>query len=353
MIKLDSNSVTKQNIVFQTFFWMALFLIGEAKIYAEYENPVFSKFGPYDLCHLLFQIIGANFIYFVLIKKVFYKKQYVAFSASLLVSLYLLSVANRWFAIYVAEPFFIDIPQDNFVEILTDINYLFICYIVPIATASFIFVSVMFMLDLRDEKQHSTQLLKEKAELELKALKTQLNPHFLFNTLNNIYSLSIIDPEKTSESISRLSNILDYILYKGHKKLISITDEMKVIHDYIELEKLRYDSRLELKIAEKIDSENLVPPLLFLSLVENAFKHGAANIAGAIYIFIFVETNADESVFRVENSFVPKEINDEKGLGLKIIQEQLKIIYGDRGLYSVENENNRFIVQITIPANEN
>lgn len=350
---MNSDSTFKQKVVFQVFFWALFFLIGEAKIYAEYKNPLFSMIIPYDMCHLIFQIVSANFIYFVLIKKVFYKKQYFVFIISLILSTYVISVSNRIFAIYVAEPFFIVEPQDDLVTILTDLNYLFFCYVIPIATASFVFVSVAFMLDLRNEKQHSVQLLKEKAELELKALKTQLNPHFLFNTLNNIYSLSMIDSQKTSESIHRLSNILDYILYKGHKKLITVTDEMKVIQDYIELEKLRYDSRLELKITEKINTINLVPPLLFLSLVENAFKHGAAHISGAVFIFIFVETNAEKTIFRVENSFIPKENDAEKSLGLKIIQEQLKIIYGDLSSYSVENEDNRFIVEITIPANEN
>lgn len=283
----------------------------------------------------------------------FYKKQYFLFAFSFVLSLYVISVLNRIFTIYIAEPFFINVPQDDLLSILTDLNYLFCYYMIPIISASFIFVSVMFMLDLRNEKQFSTELLRQKAELELKALKTQLKPHFLFNTLNNIYSLSIIDPEKTSESISRLSNILDYILYKGQIKLIKIDDEMKVINDYIELEKIRYDERLQLKIEEKIGSQNLVPPLLFLSLVENAFKHGAGNILGEIYIAISVETDLEKSTFRIENSFIPKENIEDSGLGLKIIQEQLEIIYGDRASCIIQNENNLFSVEIIVPANEN
>ncbi|WP_343696135.1 histidine kinase [Flavobacterium sp.] len=348
-----SNNLIRKNLVFQVSFWLLFFLIGEAKIYAEYRHPVFSMIILYDLCHLIFQIISANFIYFILIKKIFYKKQYFVFVISLIASIYVFSVLNRIFTIYIAEPFFIDDPQDDLIAILTDLSYLFCYYVIPIVTASFVFVSVVFMLDLRHEKQYSTQILKEKAELELKALKTQLNPHFLFNTLNNIYSLSIINSQKTSESISRLSNILDYILYKGQRKLISVSDEMKVIFDYVELEKLRYDSRLELKITEQIQSANLVPPLLFLSLVENAFKHGAASISGNIFISVFVETNAEKSFFRIENSFVPKESHCEKSMGLKIIQDQLKIIYGDRSFCSIKTEASRFIVELTIPANEN
>lgn len=353
MIKSNLNNNVRQNVVFQVSFWLLFFLIGEAKIYAEYRQPVFSMNFPYDLCHLIFQVLCANFVYFILIKKVFYKKHYFLFVISLIACIYLLSVANRVFAIYVAEPFFTNEPQDDLVSILTDLSYLFCYYVVPIATASFVFVSVAFMFDLRNEKQYSVEILKEKAELELRALKTQLKPHFLFNTLNNIYSLSIIDSEKTTESISRLSNILDYILYKGQNKLISVSDELSVIYDYVELEKLRYDSRLELKITEQIMNVNPVPPLLFLSLVENAFKHGAASISGNIFISIFIATDDKKTVFKIENSFVPKDKNDEKSMGLKIIEEQLKIIYGDRSSYLVKNIDNRFSVEIIVPANEN
>lgn len=353
MIKSNLHHNVKQSVVFQICFWLLFFLIGEAKIYAEYEHPLFSMIIPYDLSHLIFQILCANFIYFILIKKMFYKKHYFLFVISIIACIYLFSILNRIFAIYVAEPFFINEPQDNLISILTDLSYLFCYYVVPIVTACFVFVSVAFMFDLRNEKQYSVQILKEKAELELNALKTQLNPHFLFNTLNNIYSLSIIDSDKTSESISRLSNILDYILYKGQKKLILISDELKVIHDYVELEKLRYDSRLELKITEEISALNLVPPLLFLSLVENAFKHGAGSISGNIFISILIKTDAEKTIFKIENSFVPKENNNEKSLGLKIIQEQLKIIYGDRSSNLIQNQDNLFSVEIIIPANEN
>lgn len=352
MIK-NSNSTQKQKIIFQVIFWCAFFLIGEVKIYAEYKNPMFSQIIPYDLTHLLFQIIGANFAYSILIKKLFYRKQYIVFAVSTIMGIYGISVLNRLFTIYIAEPFFIETPQDDVWNIITDVNYLFCFYVIPIVTASFIFVSVSFMLDLRNEKENSVQLLKEKAELELKALKTRLNPHFLFNTLNNIYSLSIINSNKTSESISRLSNMLDYILYKAEKKMVLISEEMKVIKDYIELEKLRYNERLQLIVTENIQSENQIPPLLFLSLVENAFKHGKAGNTGKIAIFISIETDAVKTVLKVENSFIPKENMNSKGLGLKIIQDQLKIIYGDQSQFKIENENGFFKVQIQIPANEN
>lgn len=353
MINIFSKSINRQNFIFQLVFWTAFFSIGEVKIYTEYKHLKFAQVIPYDLSHLLFQVIEANFAYHVLIKKVLYKKQYFLFAFGLILSLYISSALNRIFTIYIAEPFFIDIPQDNVAAIFTDLNYLFCYYTLPIITASFVFVSTQFVLDLRNEKQKSVQLLKEKAQIELKALKTRLNPHFLFNTLNNIYSLSIINSDKTSESISRLSNMLDYILYKGDKKLVFVSEEMKVIHDYIELEKLRYNARLKLEITENIHSQNQIPPLVFLSLVENAFKHGSVSNHGIISISIWLETDSTKSVFKVENSFVPKKTVQQEGLGLMIIQEQLKLIYGDNCLYNIENENGIFKIQITIPANEN
>jgi LytS/YehU family sensor histidine kinase len=135
--------------------------------------------------------------------------------------------------------------------------------------------------------------------------------------------------------------------------MVLISEEMKVIKDYIELEKLRYNERLQLVVAENIQSENRIPPLLFLSLVENAFKHGKAGNTGKIAIFISIETDAVKTVLKVENSCLPKENRDSKGMGLKIIQDQLKIIYGDQSQFKIENKNGFFKVQIQIPANEN
>lgn len=350
IVKITKKKSIQQNISYQFIFWIGLFLFGMAKDYDQYNDDNFNEILIYNLSHWVFQIAAANFIYFVLIDRFFNSKKYFLFLLCLVVSIYLISVINRFFIVYGVEPIFMNYPKDSLEDIVTDLNYLLFHYVFSIVTGSFIFISTMFMIRYRNEKENTTQLLKEKAELELKALKSQLNPHFLFNTLNNIYALSLTNSEIASESIHRLSDILDYILYKGQRKAVLISDELLIIDDYIELEKLRYDERLKVCKFEKLESSNNIPPLLFLSLVENAFKHGSGKLSGETKINIWVETNPDYSILKVENTCMETGELEKEGLGLKNIKEQLYLYYNTRFELSVVKENNWFTITIKIPA---
>ncbi|KFF21436.1 sensor histidine kinase [Chryseobacterium sp. JM1] len=350
-MKFGQQHHLRQNVYFQLFFWTALFLFGTVRDYGEYDGSMSSTTLIYNFCHWIFQIAGANFIYYVLIRNFFDRKKYVTFFLYLILSLYLISVMNRIFIVYGAEPFFIDEPQDSFYSIFTDIRYLLTHYTFSLISAAFIFISVMFMIRYRDEKENTTQLLKEKAELELKSLKSQLNPHFLFNTLNNIYALSLINSEKTSESISRLSDILDYILYKGPKNEISVSEELAVIDHYIVLESLRYNQE-RLKISKEINlnSAATIPPLLYLTLVENAFKHGAGKSKDQTEIKIDISSDESYLIFKIENTCGDDETSDPEGIGLKNIEKQLSLHYPDHFVFNVSRENHIFKVEIKTPA---
>lgn len=347
------NMKYKKQIGYQILFWIALFLLGLARNYGEHENPGFKEFLYYDLCHWIFQIMGANFIYFVLIRKFFDTKKYLSFTLYLVLSLYCLGVLNRLFIVYLAEPFFATYPKESFTEIFSDIRYLLFHYIFPILSGAFIFISVMFILRYQDEKNNRLQLQKEKSELELMLLKSQLNPHFLFNTLNNIYSLSVSGSAATAQSIERLSDILDYILSKGQHKMVDINEELKIIDDYIELEKLRYDERLIMNKSENIGSQAHIPPLLYLSLVENAFKHGAEKTSGNVEINISVITDFDFAIFKVENNFSETSTDDRIGIGLNNIRKQLELYYSDKYLLKIEKNENWFSVKVTTPLYDN
>lgn len=334
---------------YQIIFWIALFSFGLARNYGEHDNPDFAALFYYDVCHWIFQIIGANFIYFILIRKYFDSKKYIPFFIHLFLSLYILGVFNRIFIIYAAEPFFTDEPKDSIIDIFSDVRYLLFHYIITIISGAFIFISIMFILRYKNEKHNRLQLEKEKTELELKVLKSQLNPHFLFNTLNNIYSLSVSNSSATAQSISRLSDILDYILRKGQNKWVNVAEEMKIIDDYIELEKLRYNERLKINIFKNIRYSAVIPPLLYLSLVENAFKH-SEKISGNVEINIFLETDLNFIIFKVENHF-SKNISDNgtAGIGLKNINKQLELYYTDAYSLEIEKPENWFSVKVTTP----
>lgn len=348
-MKKASGQYLKKEIVYQSIFWIALFVFGIFRTYGEYDKVNFGKLFYYDLCHWIFQIIGANWIYYVLIRKLFERKKYLLFTICFFVGMYLLGVLNRIFVVYVAEPFFASESQDSLKDILTDIQYLLYHYILPVISAAFIFISMKFMLRYKDEKQNTLQLQKEKSELELKALKSQLNPHFLFNTLNNIYALSITDSDATSRSISRLSDILDYILYKGQKEKVSVAEEFNIVKDYIALEMLRYDERLKVNIEEQIGFPGVIPPLLYLSFVENAFKHGAEKTNGPVEIRISIETNVQDAIFTVENQFFEKSSEKRSGIGLENVKRQLDLYYPNDYSLVVKQEDKWFKVELKTP----
>lgn len=348
-LRLDKK--IQQTIRYQTLFWIGLLLFGLARNYSEHEPANFKEFIFYDVCHWIFQIIGANLIYFVLILQFLDRKKYVQFALYLITGLYGLAVLNRIFVIYIAEPYFVDYPKDDMISILTDLKYLFYHYILPLITGSFIFISVMLMLRYKNEKLHTIQQLqKEKIALELKALKSQLNPHFLFNTLNNIYSLSINNSGQVSQSISRLSDILDYILYKGQQKLVPITDELRIIDDFIALEKLRYDERLEINKFVAVTVAHSIPPLLYLSLVENAFKHGAEKTNKNVVINIWVTADEEGTTFKVENTFFEKEAEERTGIGLENIKQQLELYYLNQYTLKIEKKDTWFKVAVITPG---
>ncbi|WP_426482300.1 sensor histidine kinase [Chryseobacterium sp. R2ACT005] len=351
MMKTPSGTQIRQTLYFQLFFWIALFLFGTARMYGEYESGAFKEIMIYNFCHWIFQIAGANFIYFVLIRHFFDRKKYVTFSLYLIISLYAISVINRFFLVYIAEPLFTKEVKDSIFSIFTDIPYLLLHYTFTIISGAFIFISIMFFIRYKDEKERTIKLQKEKTELELQSLKSQLNPHFLFNTLNNIYSLSISHSDKTSQSISQLSDILDYILYKGQKKWVTVSDELAIIEHYIALESLRYhNERLKIQKRTRLNSPNTIPPLLYLTLVENAFKHGVGKSSETTEIKIEVETNDLHSVFKIENTFSDHQTANEKGIGLQNIQRQLLHHYQKNFTFSISQENNIFKVEISTPS---
>lgn len=347
-MKKTSGIKLGREIVHQTAFWIALFVFG----IWQHDRQNFIQILYYDIGHWIFQIIGANFIYSVLIRKFFERKKYVLFTIGFAFGIYLLGVLNRIFIVYAAEPLFTDEPQDSIIDIFTDIQYLLFHYLLPIISGAFIFISMKFMLRYKDEKQNTLQLQKEKSELELKVLRAQLNPHFLFNTLNNIYSLSITDPDSASRSISRLSDILDYILYQGQKDLVSVGDEFNIVKEYIALETIRYDERLKVSVEEKIDLPSRIPPLLYLSFVENAFKHGAEKTNGHIEIRISIETTTEHAIFMVENQFSEKLHDSRSGIGLENIKRQLELNYPNRYSLGIKKADSWFKVKLMTPGND-
>lgn len=182
-------------------------------------------------------------------------------------------------------------------------------------------------------KRTAQQLRIEKQEAELNYLKSQTNPHFLFNTLNNIYSLSRDKSDLAPESIMRLSKILRFMLYEAGGSYIAIEQELKIVNDYLELEKLRYDETLRINFNYDVeDMRQALPPLLLIPLVENAFKHGAAETRDRPFVDIHLSVKNRQLSFVVKNSVDGSERSVKENIGLSNLRRQLELQYTDYNL---------------------
>lgn len=232
-------------------------------------------------------------------------------------------------------------------QTLSVVRYMYgmidIMFVVGLAFAMELFL-------LNQQSQHREKLLqKEKLEAELKFLRTQTNPHFLFNTLNNIYALARKKSDDTANVVMKLSKLLRFMLYESRNDTISIAEEIRVLEDYIELERIRYNERLTVRFNKAIDCDNqAIAPLILLPFVENAFKHGASEARFSSYIYIDIELKEGQLKFTVENS---KDEEPEKpiteNIGLSNVRRQLELMYPEHGLH-VQNEKNKFYIHLTI-----
>lgn len=181
-------------------------------------------------------------------------------------------------------------------------------------------------------RQKAQQLLIEKQQAELNYLKSQTNPHFLFNTLNNIYSLARDKSDLAPEMILRLSKILRYMLYEAGGPYIAIEQELKIIGDYISLEKLRYDDSLRINFNYDVeDMKQSLPPLLLIPLVENAFKHGVSETRYQPFIDIHLSVTGRQLAFFIKNSTddYSGDGTVKENIGLSNLRRQLELLYTD------------------------
>ncbi len=207
---------------------------------------------------------------------------------------------------------------------------------------------------VQQNESHETEKQNLKSELNL--LKAQLHPHFLFNTMNNLYALSLEESGKTSEGIAKMSELLRLVLYECNEAEIPLSKEIQLIQDYIDLEKLRYDKRLHVSFDISGNYEQVkIAPMLFFTFVENCFKHGSRNDPEKPYILIKIEVDNAVVRFFAENS--KPEINKSigtkiGGIGLKNVRKRLKLIYGKNYNLEITNSKEKFVVSLVINRNE-
>lgn len=211
-------------------------------------------------------------------------------------------------------------------------------------------ISLPIVLALQWGKQNNQilSLEKEKSQSELDLLKQQLNPHFFFNTLNNLYALSLQKSEKTSESILQLSELMRYTIYKGQEKSVSLGQELKYLEDYIQLQQIRLKNPLNLKFEKNINNPKLeIAPLLLIVFIENAFKHGIETAENSAFLNISLVCNEKELYFSCENSF-DEENTNIPGIGIANLKKRLDLLYPNKYSLKLSSENHIFKAELKL-----
>jgi LytS/YehU family sensor histidine kinase len=201
-----------------------------------------------------------------------------------------------------------------------------------------------------EKRKLSTELKLKEAELKL--LKAQIHPHFLFNTLNNLYGLALEKSDDAPDLVLRLSEILDYILYRCDEKRVLLSDEIDNLKNYIEIEKIRYSEKLQMKVDFSLSSNKLkIAPLIILPFIENAFKHGVSNYPGVAFVNAKISLADNTLLFKIENSKNPgmeSKNGYSKGIGLKNARKRLDLIYPDKYILKINDHSETFSVNLTI-----
>lgn len=212
-------------------------------------------------------------------------------------------------------------------------------------------VCIYIIGDYLSKQRLNEQLIRAKAEAEIKLLKGQLHPHFLFNSLNNIYSLALMKSDLTADSILKLTELLDYLVYRANMERVAIAKEVQLLENYLDLEKLRYGDKLKVEMEFDLENENLLlPPLLLLPFAENCFKHGGVGRDGFFNIKMRLHADGKKLAFNISNS--KKKSREDKhvngGVGLENIRKRLTLLYPERHELQIENSPERYEVNLKI-----
>jgi len=317
------------------------------------SNAPFLENVAFNLVFLSFNILAVYSILYYLMPKYLYVRRYFLFTI-LAVAMVLLSSALLGLSLYLLH-MLLNIEHGAFFKFPTILG----------PTLGSVGTSVIFLMIAKLVKNNITSEQKnesleiEKVENELKFLKSQLNPHFLFNALNNIYFLIKKDPDTAAESLAKFSDMIRYQLYECNEDKILLSQEIDYIKNYIKISSLGKSESTDIKVNIQEGLEELkITPLILVPLVENAFKHIGENDQGENYIDIDISMNENLLTCKTINSIGKKDLNkpDKKtiaqakdsGLGLQNLQRRLSLLYPNNHEYKIVNEKGSYASTLEI-----
>lgn len=355
-IKTPALFLKRYRFWLHIFFWTGL-LIYDSVVWGLVDGAYSEKLIS-SLIELPVKAFATYFTLYVLIDKFLIKKRYGAFLALLILSMGASGILLRIINYYIIYPLYypagLEMPLFFPPKVLIAI---FVTYSLVAIVASFHLIKHYYEHQQASQllQQTAQQLEKDKLSAELKLLKSQINPHFLFNTLNNLYVLTLNNSPRAPLMVHKLSELMSYMLYDSNQPEVLLEKEVQYIKNYIDLEKIRYGDRLEVSLNIYGTIQGImVAPLLILPFVENGFKHGARNQLHHGWIQIDIESDARALTLKVENS--KPAFQEEKmvssGVGLSNLRRRLDHLYPSRYSLQMFNEQDTYLAILKVTLTE-
>ncbi len=324
-------------------FWLFIITIKLIRIIPFYEGEELVRSLKTISITTPLDIISFAFFYYLIVPRFIYNKQRVVYSF----------LAILFFAIYgliYSSVYYLTDRIDNY----SDAIMIYKSSLGHTILAALYAIVLGLSVDWFRKYQKTKELEKANLVTELALLRSQINPHFLFNTLNNINSFTTTDPEKTSFAIIKLSDIMRYMLYDASSDKVLLEKEIDYIENFISLQRLRYKENDFVKFTvEGITAGVIIPPMIFLPFIENAFKHGTVSVKDSIVIDLSIVKH--RILFNCKNRVkksVGVESENKSGLGIKNIKRRLELLYPGKHELLITEPDDDFIVNLIIDTDE-
>jgi hypothetical protein len=296
-------------------------------------------------------MLAAYFTAYVLLQYFLFRRRYLAFTLVFLAFSFGLLVLQRTIMYYYIIPTYGSVPEtEGFWE------FNFLAHLLNIYVPVGVFLSVKLLKFWYRDQRIRQELVKQNIKSELALLRSQVNPHFLFNTLNNIDTLVKVDQKRASDSIMKLSELMRYMIYNSTSPLVALKQEIIYLESYIDLQRLRLANPKAANFSVTGSTNgHSIAPMLLIPFVENAFKHGSKNKdPGNVDIRMDLEGNSLQ--FQVQNSMDPHEHQQKdatRGIGLDNVRRRLKLLYPERYDLDIKRGNTHFLVTLKLSLDEN
>jgi len=339
------SKVTRKRLLQHITFWSISFYI----LLNNFQTT--SQIAPVDIIYtgifITFLMTASYINLFVLVPVFFKKGRYVVYVISMIVLL----LSSNWLYIF---------GFDLIVDVVFE-GYYLISYFDFWDTAKYfvIFLSITSLLHFskswflyQESETKLTKIQKEKLTAELDALKSQINPHFLFNSLNSIYSLVLKKSDHAPEALIKLSDSMRYIIYESNHEKVPLVQEIDFLRNYIELQRLRTSAKdkLSFEVSGEI-AEQKIAPLLMIPIIENCFKYGIKGETEQSFVSVDIDASKNHLTLKTINnrgSVDHVESKEHAGTGLKNLRKRLELIYPDQHLLKIEERDDKFIVELKI-----